>query len=334
MVVRMEKLASGWLYPPSVAPQHSAGQLPHSQQLVFSRFSAGPKSALRMFKHRSCLEISSTELAPKEFIWVHTVYNLHVFLHICIHYHTFILYDSTSWLLLGARVARKLYRLANLLRRHIFQVSTVLDTGKFVWFQGVSGGELTMGLEKWSNFFIPMAIWGADVDEEGSHDERQAISEGFHGGPNGEESHQKGRQGQGDTEDVGRHFASWKLPMLISLFFLSLPKIMADVISVDFYNRTRPNYIRWFRRLRYFQILESIQWFGDVPCRWTFWGTSARTDMAMSMVWAELPATRLGMWIHRLEGGHVMSRWPVSAQVPTGPLTGKMRLQRYGSRST
>ena len=50
-----------------------------------------------------------------------------------------------------------------------------------------------------------LAIPGADVDEEGSHDERQAISEGFHGGPNGEESHQKGRQGQrGYTEDVGR----------------------------------------------------------------------------------------------------------------------------------
>lgn len=82
-----------------------------------------------------------------------------------------------------------------------------------------------------------MAIPGADVDEEGSDDERQAISEGLHGGPNGEESHQKGRQGQrGYTAGMLGEalLPSWKLPMLtVFPCFFSLPKIMANVIAID-----------------------------------------------------------------------------------------------------
>jgi hypothetical protein len=79
--------------------------------------------------------------------------------------------------------------------------------------------------------------------------------------------------------------------------FFSLPKIMANVYNFYwFIELARPNMPKVYKRVSEVALLSdivinSVGIFGDVLCRWTFWGTSARTDMAMSMVWAELPAT-------------------------------------------
>ena len=95
-----------------------------------------------------------------------------------------------------------------------------------------------------------------------------------------------------------RHFPSWKLPMLtVFPCFFSLPKIMANVYNFYwFIELARPNMPKVYKRVSEVALLSdivinSVGIFWDVLCRWTFWGTSARTDMAMSMVWAELPAT-------------------------------------------